>query len=140
MRAVGVRVHFDDGLAVVVQREFGQLAERAARVIGHVAEDEAGPLLRQGNTVALDLEGRQQAVAGGGRAVQVIALHIDRQLVVGAQHLLFRIERHLHALGQEFLDLNFHEASGARDAGSTRSSSSQVPVWASGGRSMARST
>ncbi|MNS27176.1 hypothetical protein D3C72_591200 [compost metagenome] len=105
VRTCHAGIHADPGCALVVQRFLGQFTERATRVIGNITENKAGPFLRQGETVALDLEAGQQAVAGGGCAVEVIALHIDDQFLVRRQHLLFRRQRHLHAFRQEFLDL-----------------------------------
>ncbi|KAG1080481.1 hypothetical protein G6F40_015864 [Rhizopus arrhizus] len=88
MRAGGAGRHFQLRIALVIQRRFRQFAERAARIVSHVTEDEARPLLGQRKAVALDLEGRQQPIAGGRRPVQVVALHVDRQVVADRQHFL----------------------------------------------------
>ncbi|CUJ06680.1 Uncharacterised protein [Achromobacter dolens] len=105
MGAFGARFDFQLRGAGRIQRGLRQFLEMAARIVVHVAEDEPGPLLRQRIAVALDLEAGQQAVAGGGRAIQIVALHVDGQGVVRRQHILVGRERHLHAFGQEFLDL-----------------------------------
>ncbi|CUI86903.1 Uncharacterised protein [Achromobacter aegrifaciens] len=104
-RAAGARIDLELAAALVVQGRFGQFLEMAAGIVGNVAEDEAGPLLGQRKTVALDLEAGQQAVASGGRAVEIVALHVDSQRFLRRQHLLVGGQRHLHAFRQEFLDL-----------------------------------
>ncbi|CUI57256.1 Uncharacterised protein [Achromobacter xylosoxidans] len=105
MGAFGARFDLQLRGAGRIQRRFRQFLEMAAGIIVHVAENEAGPLLRQRVAVALDLEAGQQAVAGGRRAIQIVALHVDGQGVVRRQHILVGGQRHLHAFGQEFLDL-----------------------------------
>ena len=109
-RARGTRVvrHRQLCRTAVVERGFFQLAPALERVVGEVAEDETG-LLRQRKAQALGGECAEQAVAGGRRAEQVVALHGDVERRAIGQHTLRTGQRQLHALGQELLDLETHD-------------------------------
>ena len=105
-------VNLDAGLALVVERGFGEFGARAHGVFVGIAEDEAGQLLFQRVLVALGVHHAEQLVAGGGRAVEVVAGDVDLPATFGGQLFGLGGEVELHALGQEFLDVDAHHRAG----------------------------
>ena len=97
-------IDVEAALAGIVEQGFFEFDAAAGAVLVRVAELEAGKLGGKGILLAFVLHHAEQAVAGGGRTVEVAALHGEGVGLARVETGLGRREFEVHALGQEFLD------------------------------------
>ncbi len=105
--------HENLGLAGIVQFALLQIPVVPIALVGLAAEPKSGPVV-EGLPHRPDVDPAGDPIAGGGRAVEIIALHQNPEIVLGTGPFRFGGQMELHPLRKEVLHLDVVPGDGGR--------------------------